>query len=254
MNSSEFHIVVPARAASQRFPDKMLHPIAGKPLVAWTLQNALGTRAKTVTLATDDERIAAVGKEHGVQVNMTSPDCANGTERIAESLQSQRLSADDIVVNLQGDEPLLPAALLELVVELLVDKSTDIATLSTPIRTGSELADSNVVKVVRDHNDCALYFSRAPIAWQRGAFEQQDSAGWQPAGHLRHLGLYAYRAHAIATLASLPAAPSETSESLEQLRALHYGMKIAVGVIEKELPPGVDVPADVAQIERLLTE
>jgi 3-deoxy-manno-octulosonate cytidylyltransferase (CMP-KDO synthetase) len=246
-----FRVVIPARYASTRFPGKPLVELAGRPMLHWVYGNACRSGAEQVLVATDDERIAQAARSCGAPVVMTAPTHASGTDRIAEAAALAGWGPRDIVVNLQGDEPLLPPVLLRQVAELLErHPGADLATLATPVRSVEEYLDPNVVKVVAAPDGRALYFSRAPIPWHRDGAE----AGGAPrfAGARRHIGLYAYRVEALARLATLPVAALEDTEKLEQLRALAAGLEIRV--IDALEHPGQDVntPADVERAGALL--
>ena len=249
-----FRVVIPARHASTRLPGKVLRPIAGKPMVQWVYERARRSGAREVLIATDDERIAGAARAFGAEAVLTASSHSSGTERIAEVARTRGWPPEDIVVNVQGDEPLLPPALVSQVAALL-EAHTDaaIGTLATPILTVEELLDPNAVKVVTDAAGRALYFSRAPIPWNRdgapaGLASQRDFRGAR-----RHVGIYAYRAGALLRLAQLACGALEAREKLEQLRALEYG--IAIRVAEALEPPGPDVNtlADLERVTALLT-
>jgi 3-deoxy-manno-octulosonate cytidylyltransferase (CMP-KDO synthetase) len=235
-----FRVVIPARFASVRLPGKPLLPLAGKPMIQWVYERARRSSAQRVVVATDDERIAAVVRELGGEAAMTAATHASGTDRIAELARREGWDEADIVVNLQGDEPLMPPALVDQVAALFDEHpSADITTLCVPLDSVAALLDPNVVKVVLDARQRALYFSRAPIPWERdGAGERLDTQT-SCAGAQRHLGLYAYRTAALLRLASLPPSRLERIEKLEQLRALENGMDIRVA--RASAPPGADV-------------
>lgn len=249
-----FRIVIPARYASVRLPGKVLVAIGGKPMLQWVYERAASAGAHEVLIATDDERIARAAQMFGAAAVMTAPNHPSGTDRIAEVARARGWAADDIVVNLQGNEPLMPAALVRQVAALLESApQADLATLATPIGSVAELLDPNAVKVVCDAAGRALYFSRAPIPWNRagaaaGVASQTDSSGAR-----RHLGLYAYRVRALLRLAALAPSALEMRENLEQLRALENGL--AVRVAEALEPPGPDVNtfADLERAAALLT-
>jgi 3-deoxy-manno-octulosonate cytidylyltransferase (CMP-KDO synthetase) len=208
-------------------------------MLQWVYDNACRSGAHEVVVATDDERIATAARGFGATVAMTSAGHPSGTDRIAEVVSGAGWAADDIVVNLQGDEPLLPPVLLSQVAGLLEqDPGAEIATLATPIRSAAEYLDPNAVKVVAGEDGRALYFSRAPIPWHR---DGGGAAGSEPhfAGARRHIGLYAYRVGALRRLAALPASPLEDAEKLEQLRALANGM--AIRVADAAERPGQDI-------------
>lgn len=245
-----FQVVIPARYASTRLPGKPLLDIHGKPMIQWVVEAAARSGAAQVIVATDDERIAAAVDRTGrVSVAMTQADHRSGTDRLAEVAQRLQWSAQTIVVNVQGDEPQLPPVLIDQVAALLTaHPGAALATLCTPIRQLDEFLDPNVVKVVRDDDGMALYFSRAPIPWHRDGARQGLASQSRFSGAYRHIGLYAYRCEALLRLAALPPASLEAAESLEQLRALQAGLRIAVAEAAVLPGSGVDTPED---IERL---
>lgn len=246
-----FAVVIPARYASSRLPGKPLIELAGKPMIQWAWAHALEAGADRVIVATDDTRIADAVQAFGGDVCMTDPAHASGTDRIAEVCALRRLPDDAIVVNLQGDEPGVPAALLSLVARALSEQpSAGIATLATPITTPEELFDPNVVKTVLDDAGMALTFSRAPLPWVRDRFAPYAAAALPqslPVGpqYLRHLGIYAYRVGTLTRVASAPAQALELAESLEQLRAMAMGVRVHVSVIAEAPGHGVDTEADI---------
>ena len=224
-------IVIPARYHSTRFPGKPLALIDGKPMIQCVYERAGTTRADQVIVATDDERIAAAARLAGADVCMTAASHASGTDRIAEVARLRGFVPDDLVVNLQGDEPAMPAVIIEQVAAALVaHPRAAIATAAAMVESRGEFLDPNVVKVVADHEGRALYFSRAPIPHDR------DGGGFEAR---RHIGLYAYRTRALLRFASLPPSRLERLEQLEQLRALEHGLEIRV--VEAAARPGVDV-------------
>jgi 3-deoxy-manno-octulosonate cytidylyltransferase (CMP-KDO synthetase) len=248
-----FRVAIPARHDSTRLPGKPLAPLAGQPMILHVHRLALRAGAQEVVIATDDERIRSVCAAAGADVEMTGTEHASGTDRIAAVAARRGWPPDSIVVNVQGDEPLLPPALVRQVAALLAaDAGAGIATLATPVTTPQEFLDPNVVKVVAGSGGRALYFSRAPIPWRR------DAAGARPAGQprfagaRRHLGLYAYRVGTLLQLASMPPSPLEACEQLEQLRALEGGIVIRVADAVEIPGPGVDTAADLARVEALL--
>lgn len=245
-------IAIPARFASTRLPGKPLRLIAGKPLIVHSAERALACGADEVIVATDHDGIAEAVARLPVRVCMTPSDLATGSDRLAWCARTLAWADDDLVVNLQGDEPLVPVMAVRHVVDTLRDGDAPVATLATPIRDAAEAFDPNVVKLVRDNGGHALYFSRAPIPWQRDAFARDRERLPADAGFLRHLGLYGYRAGFLRRFPSLPASPLEAAESLEQLRILAAGHRIAVAVIAERLPPGVDSEADIAAVEAVL--
>ena len=242
-----YRIVVPARYASTRLPGKALLPLAGRPMIQWVIERARRASAQEIIVATDDERIAQAARAVGADVQMTAATHASGTDRIAEVAQRRGWSATDIVVNLQGDEPLMPPALLDQVAALLrTHPSAHIATLAVPLQHAAALADPNVVKVVMDLQQRALYFSRAPIPFAR---ERAADA----IGHAcRHLGVYAYRVQALQRWTVMPPSVLEQLECLEQLRALENGMDIRVALTQAAPEGDVNTDADVARVEALL--
>ena len=234
-----FSIIIPARYASTRLPGKLLLDLGGKPILQRTIERALASGAGRVIVATDDERIAELGESMGVRVVMTSADHATGTDRIQEAAVSLGLGGEEIVVNVQGDEPLIPVAAINQVARNLAQKeAAGIATLCEEIEDEAELADPNAVKVVRDEQGFALYFSRAPIPHGGpGLAKAQTQA-------LRHIGIYAYRVELLNRFVHWPQSDLERSERLEQLRALGNGVKIHVGVSSERFPPGIDTKED----------
>jgi 3-deoxy-manno-octulosonate cytidylyltransferase (CMP-KDO synthetase) len=252
-----FKVVIPARYGSTRLPAKALLDIAGRPMIQWVIDAALCSEAGEVLVATDDARVAQAavhhahpGKSFGV---LTSVAHQSGTDRIAEVAQARRWDADTIVVNVQGDEPQLPPALIDQVAALLGEHpEAELATLSTPVMSLPELLDPNVVKVVTDANGLALYFSRAPIPWTRDAVDvSQGQTSF--AGAQRHLGIYAYRVRALEQLTALPPSELELIERLEQLRALQAGLRIAVAVAAIVPGIGVDTEHDLARVRKAMS-
>lgn len=242
---TDFIVVIPARYGSTRLPGKALADIAGRPMIAWVHDQARRSEAREVIIATDDERIAAACREYGARVEMTAADHASGTDRIAELAERCGWDDEQIVVNVQGDEPLLPPKLVRQVAELL-DGTADaaIATLTTPVRTEDEFLDPNMVKVVTDREGFALYFSRTPIPHR--------AAGRPAALARRHVGIYAYRSGSLKALSAAPRAPLEREERLEQLRALHLGLRIAVADAVDSPPRGVDTREDLEAIRAIV--
>jgi len=250
---SGFHVIIPARFGSTRLPGKPLLPIGDLPMIAHVYRRAAECGADSVVVATDDDRIAAAAEAAGARVCLTRADHPSGTDRLAEVVEQLGLPDDAIVVNLQGDEPLMPPALLIQVAEdLAAHEDAAISTLCAPLDDPAQVADTNVVKVVRDAAGFALYFSRASIPWQRDAMAGADRSGVQLDGFRRHLGIYAYRAGFLRRYSGWSPAPIEQAEALEQLRALWQGERIHV--IEAAVPPpaGVDTEADLARVRALL--
>ncbi len=247
-----FRIVIPARYASTRLPGKPLADIAGKPMVVRVAEAAGRSQTSGVWIATDDERIAAAVRRHGLEVVMTRGDHASGTDRIAEVADTLNWADADIVVNVQGDEPLIDPALVEAVAKVLdEDPDAAMATAAHPMATAEDFFNPNVVKVVCDLRGRALYFSRAPIPWDRDRFARGREALPTGAPALRHVGLYAYRVGFLRRFGQLDAAPLEDCEALEQLRALSHGHAIRVVCIEHAPAPGVDTPEDLERVRRL---
>ena len=233
--------------------------LAGRPMLQWVYERACGSQAAEVLVATDDERIAAACRSFAAPVEMTSAAHRSGTDRIAEVAQRRSWSDAAIVVNVQGDEPMIAPRSIDQVAALLqADTAAAIATLVTPIQSAAELRDANVVKVVVDASSRALYFSRAPIPFDRDAALALSSHGvggacGAPAGALRHIGIYAYRVSALRQLAAAPVDLIEDIEKLEQLRALRLGMTIRIEN-SSEVPAGdVNTPADLTRLEQMLT-
>jgi 3-deoxy-manno-octulosonate cytidylyltransferase (CMP-KDO synthetase) len=248
-----FRVVIPARYASTRLAGKVLLPVGGKPMLQWVYERAREAGAQEVLIATDDERIGSAARAFGAEPVMTSPTHASGTDRIAEVARARGWRAQELVVNVQADEPLIPAAVVAQVAGLLAAHSdADIATLATALDSLEELLDPNIVKVVTDARGLALYFSRAPIPWNRedaaaGLTSQRNFAGAR-----RHRGIYAYRVAALLRLAQLPCGALEEREKLEQLRALEHGLKIYVGEALERPGPDVNTLADLERVRNLV--
>ena len=248
-----FAVLIPARMGSTRLPGKPLAPLLGKPLILHVCERARESGAETVIVATDDARIREVCHAAGFRAELTHAEHLSGTDRIAEASQQLGWDGAGIVVNLQGDEPLMPPGVIHQVAALLeAREDADLATLCTPIHSLQEFLNPNVVKLVADQQGRALYFSRAPIPWNRDGATRDLASQQHWQGALRHLGLYAYRIAALRKLAAAPACELEQLEKLEQLRALWLGMKIAVDVAREMPGPSVDTPEDLARVEHLL--
>jgi 3-deoxy-manno-octulosonate cytidylyltransferase (CMP-KDO synthetase) len=239
-----FHVVIPARHASTRLPGKPLLPIAGKPMVVRVAEQAGKSGAQQIWIATDHHAIAAAVHEHGFKACLTHAHHASGTDRIAEVVEQRGWSDDTIVVNVQGDEPLIPPALIGAVARHLAEHpECAIATACHPIHDEADFRNPNIVKAVLDKSGNALYFSRAPIPYPRDAFSAGQTIPAQlPV--LRHIGLYAYRASFLRAYSQLAPAAIEQFEALEQLRALWHGYKIGVTITDDAPPAGVDTEAD----------
>ena len=246
-----FHVIIPARFGSTRLPGKPLALVGDRPLIQWVWQSARASGAASVVVATDDERIRAAAAKFGAECLMTSPHHASGTDRIAEVSRAKQLADDDIVVNLQGDEPAMPAEVIARVAQALEDDaSRDIATAVTPIQSLREFLDPNCVKALRAEDGRALYFSRAPVPWPRDSVAAEQPTSF--AGAWRHIGLYAYRVRSLLQFAAWPPTPLESTEKLEQLRALEHGMRIHLVRLTESPPAGVDTPADLERVRAAL--
>jgi 3-deoxy-manno-octulosonate cytidylyltransferase (CMP-KDO synthetase) len=250
----DFTVIIPARMASSRLPDKPLADIAGLPMVVRVAQRAAQSQARQVVVAADDARIVAACQAHGVQAILTRQNHVSGSDRLAEACQLLGLSADALVVNVQGDEPLIPPELINDVARVLAERpEASMGTAAHAIHELAEYTNPNVVKVVMDARQMALYFSRAPIPWWRDGQTAEGFKALPSPAPLRHIGIYSYRARFLQQFPQLPPAPIETLESLEQLRALWHGHRIAVHVTEAAPGPGVDTPEDLARVRRLLS-
>lgn len=245
-----FRVVIPARFGATRLPGKPLIEIEGRPLIAWVWERACASAAAEVLVATDDARIAEVCRGFGAEVVMTGAQHRSGSERIAEVVELRGWGAEEIVVNLQGDEPGIAPQLLDQVAQGLArHPDAGLSTLACRIEDASTLFDPNVVKVVMDANGYALYFSRAPVPWHRDAFQQDPSRLPPSTPFLRHIGLYAYRAGFLMRYLRWPAAVLEEAESLEQLRVLWHGERIHVSLAASPPGPGVDTLDDLQRVK-----
>jgi 3-deoxy-manno-octulosonate cytidylyltransferase (CMP-KDO synthetase) len=241
---AEFTVVIPARYASVRLPGKPLLDIGGKPMIQHVFERGCDSGASEVVIATDDERIAEAAESFGASVCMTSDHHRSGTERIAEVADLMDWADEQIVINLQGDEPAMPAQLIDQCAALLDDASADIATLASPFLSQADFENPNCVKVVRDVNDHAIYFSRAKIPFARESGGEERAA----AAALHHHGIYAYRCGILRRLVAADPSELELCEHLEQLRALSLGMTIAVGIPAVRPGAGVDTPGDLERV------
>ena len=250
-----YHIIIPARYASARLPGKPLRLIAGKTMLAHVIERARQSAADRIIVATDDQRIADAVAALGVECCMTSLLHNSGTERIHEVIETFNIADDTVIVNMQGDEPLMPASCLDQLGQALAqDAHAEMATLSAPIENMEELFDPNVVKLVYDETGNALYFSRAAIPWHRDAFMHAQPVLATFANHHRHIGLYAYRAGFVKQYISWGSCELEQIESLEQLRVLYHGRKIKV-VRANEIPgPGVNTEEELQRAEQILIQ
>ena len=248
-----FTVLIPARLASTRLPDKPLADIGGLPMVVRVAQRAEQSSAAQVVVAADSARIADACSRHGVRAVLTRPDHPSGSDRLAEACEHLGLARDDVVVNVQGDEPLIDPALIDAVAALLQQRpQASMSTAAHPIASVADFTNPNVVKVVLQADGLALYFSRAPIPWWRDGFAQGVSALPAPAP-LRHVGIYGYRAGFLREFPRMPQAPVESCEALEQLRALWHGHRIAVHVTDQAPGAGVDTPEDLERVRQLVS-
>jgi 3-deoxy-manno-octulosonate cytidylyltransferase (CMP-KDO synthetase) len=246
-----FTVLIPARLASTRLPDKPLADIAGVPMVVRVAQRAEQSEAAQVVVAADSPRIADACSRHGVRAVLTRSDHPSGSDRLAEACELLGLELDDVVVNVQGDEPLIDPALIDAVAHLLEQRrEASMSTAAHPIASVEEFRNPNVVKVVLQADGLALFFSRAPIPWWRDGFAAGITALPEPAP-LRHIGIYGYRAGFLRAFPRMPQAPVESCEALEQLRALWHGHRIAVHVTPDDPGAGVDTPEDLERVRSI---
>ncbi|WP_374592866.1 3-deoxy-manno-octulosonate cytidylyltransferase [Aquabacterium sp.] len=249
-----FTVLIPARLASTRLPRKPLADIGGLPMVVRVAQRAASSGALRVVVAADDAAIVEACKAHGVQAVLTRVDHVNGSDRLAEACALLGLDGDDLVVNVQGDEPLIDPQLINACARLLVERPDCVmSTAAHALHAPDEFTNPNIVKVVTDLAGRALYFSRAPIPWWRDGYAQGVTTLAHPAP-LRHIGLYGYRAGFLRRFPQLAISPLETIESLEQLRVLWHGERIAVHVAEQAPGPGVDTPADLERVRAIVKQ
>lgn len=248
-----FRVVIPARYASTRLPGKALLSIAGKPMIQWVYERASASRASEVLVATDDLLIVSAAHSFGAETVMTAMTHESGTDRIAEVARLQGWADSDIIVNVQGDEPVIPPALIDQVAALLeTHPSAHIATLATPITSIAEFMDPNAVKVVTDIGGRALYFSRAPIPFERDGAASGIVSQTSFASARRHIGIYGYRVSGLLRMASLKRSALEQHEKLEQLRALENGLEIRVADCTEPPGPDVNTAADLERVTALL--
>lgn len=249
-----FTVLIPARLASSRLPNKPLADIAGLPMIVRVAQAARASAASRVVVAADDPSIVSACEAHGVDAVLTRTDHPSGSDRLAEACQLLGLKGDDAVLNVQGDEPLIAASMIDACARLLQDRPDCVmSTVAHAIEDIAEFVNPNVVKVVLDAQSRALYFSRAPIAWWRDGFAGGVSRLPEPAP-LRHVGLYGYRAGFLLRFPAMPQAPLEACEALEQLRVLWHGERIAVHISDERPGPGVDTPEDLARVRSLFAQ
>ncbi len=250
----KFVVVIPARYASSRLPGKPLREILGKPLIQYVYECAQKSTTERVIIATDDERIRRAAERFGAEVCMTSTEHRSGTDRLAEVVEKLALPDEQILVNVQGDEPMIPPGLICQVAEdLCFHQQADVATLCQPIHNGAELFNPNITKVVMNKDGYAQYFSRAPIPWDRSAFPDKPAQLAENSHYHRHIGLYAYRTAFLKEYVCWPSCYLEETECLEQLRVLWNGGRIHVVPAIEEPGPGVDTEEDLLQVERLLS-
>lgn len=247
---TDYKIVIPARYASSRLPGKPLIELAGKPMIQHVYERAQETGVAEIVVATDDERIQKTAEAFGAEVLMTDPAHENGTERIAEVVALKGWSDDTVIVNLQGDEPLIPRSLIEQTAAGLLDHpEAGMSSVCTPISSAADGFDPNVVKTVLDKQGFAMYFSRAPIPWDRDLYKATQAQLTSKLPVYRHIGMYGYRASFLNQYRDMDTCPVEMAESLEQLRALWYGIKIHMTIIKQAPGHGVDTPDDVTRVE-----
>lgn len=251
MSTVGFTVLIPARLASTRLPDKPLADIGGMPMVVRVAQRARASAATQIVVAADSPRIADACRTHGIDCVLTRADHPSGSDRLAEACELLGLDGDDVVVNVQGDEPLIDPGLVDAVARLLRDRpQASMSTAAHAIERLDEFINPNVVKVVLQADGLALYFTRAPIPWSRDGFAQGITALPEPAP-LRHIGIYGYRAGFLRAFPRMAQAPVEVCEALEQLRALWHGHRIAVHVTDQAPGPGIDTPEDLERVRRV---
>ncbi|MCK5726437.1 MAG: 3-deoxy-manno-octulosonate cytidylyltransferase [Thiotrichaceae bacterium] len=248
MGFNRLHIVIPSRYDSTRLPAKPLRLIAGKPMIERVYQQANKSKIDSICVATDDTRIYKTVEAFNGNAVMTHKDHRSGTERLAEVCEKMQWDDNDIVINLQGDEPLIPPEVINQLANEAILSLAEITTLGTPIQRIKDIFNPNIVKIVLDAKQHALYFSRAPIAWDRDNFSWQEQEGLSQSPCYRHLGMYAYRVKALKQIPLLPPSPLEALESLEQLRPLYHGMKIQVAIVDEAPQHGVDTEEDLMRV------
>lgn len=250
---SSFRAIIPVRYDSTRLPGKPLLDIAGKPMIQHVYERAVKSGAETVVIATDSEKIKQVAEAFGAQVCMTSPEHQSGSERLAEAVIALGYPDDDVVVNVQGDEPLIPPVLISQVAQNLLDHDNiKVATLCEVIKNAEELMDPNIVKVTMNRRGYALYFSRAPIPWVAKNYPLAPDAQLEDEEHFRHIGIYAYRVGFLGEYFAWETCPLEEFEKLEQLRVLYNGGRIHVAIAKEKSPIGVDTEEDLEKVRKAL--
>ncbi len=251
----DYTVIIPARMASSRLPDKPLADIAGLPMVVRVAQRAAQSTARRVVVAADDVRVVQACQAHGIEALLTRQDHVSGSDRLAEACELLGLPDEALVVNVQGDEPLIPPVLIDEVARVLAERpEASMGTAAHAIHDLAEFTNPNVVKVVMDTHQMALYFSRAPIPWWRDGQHQDGFKALPTPAPLRHIGIYSYRAGFLRQFPQLQPAPIETLESLEQLRALWHGHRIAVHVTDAAPGPGVDTPGDLERVRGIFSQ
>ena len=248
-----FTVIIPARYASSRLPRKPLADIAGKPMIQHVWEKSQQAGANRVIIATDHEEIEQVAKAFGAEVCMTSTEHNSGTERLSEVIEKMAIADDEIIVNVQGDEPLIPPVIIQQVAQNLAENQVNMATLAVKLETKEELFNPNCVKVVTDQKGMALYFSRAAIPFARDHFADCNDAFVASQSYLRHIGIYAYRAKFVNQYIRWQPTVLEKLESLEQLRALWYGEKIHVELAKEAPQVGVDTLEDLERVRKILS-
>jgi 3-deoxy-manno-octulosonate cytidylyltransferase (CMP-KDO synthetase) len=250
--SVKFSVVIPARFASSRLPGKPLADLAGKPMVVRVCERAAASGAQAVHVATDDERIAQAVRAGGFSALLTRAEHPSGTDRVAEAAAQLGIRDDELVVNVQGDEPLIEPALIAEVAAVLAERpEASVSTACHALHEARDIFNPNVVKVVLDAQGFALYFSRAPIPWARDAYAATERVPPADLPCFRHIGIYGYRGSFLRRYSALAPAPVEQFEALEQLRVLWHGHRIAVAVTQTETAPGIDTPQDLERVRRL---
>lgn len=248
----DFTVIIPARLNSSRLPGKVLAEIAGKPMIQHVYERAVASGASSVIIATDSDEVALACEKFDAQVCMTDADHESGTERIAEVAEALELESEDIVICLQGDEPLIPPSLVaQLAEDLSQHETVRVASLCSPITDAEELFNPNVVKVVLNRRNNAMYFSRAPIPWNRDAFADEKNRRIE-GPYFRHIGIYAYRAGFLKDYLNWEPSPIEEMERLEQLRVLCHCSRIHMSITQEVVPPGVDTKEDLVRVKALI--
>ncbi len=248
-----FHVIIPARLNSSRLPGKVLKDLAGKPMIQYVYESAVQSGAQSVTIATDDDQIAEVSKDFGAAVCMTSDLHQSGTERICEAVETLDFEPDEVIIGLQADEPLIPNSVIRFLADDLVEhEHIAVASLCHPINSPGELFDPNIVKVILNRRHYAVYFSRAPMPWDRDSVELPNDMK-VTSQHYRHIGMYGYRASFLEDYAKWSASPLESIEQLEQLRIIWNGGRIHMKVYEHAIPQGVDTEKDFEKALQLLS-